>query len=156
MFFFFSNISHLATFLNSPVQVVLGLRSGGWGYKWGGPYWPGGGWAKGRDFSLWPLQFCNVLRPYEESDSLSELRHLRRKRSIFQSYHFSLIWRETRPVNKVSTQVLVCVFPHWIRLHKKHITKQKNRQNKWKQGTAAKYTHKRDPFWWYLQSLSEK
>lgn len=30
MFFFFSNISHLATFFYSPVQVVSGLKEGRW------------------------------------------------------------------------------------------------------------------------------
>lgn len=36
-FFFFSNISHLATFFfYSPVQVVSGLRKGERVYRWGG------------------------------------------------------------------------------------------------------------------------
>lgn len=127
-FFLFSNISHLATFFL--FTCTSGVRTKGW---WvglevgrGGPYWPGGGGAKRRGFNLWPLQFCNVLRPCVESDTpYQSSTTLRRKWSIFQSLHFSLDRRETRPVNTVSTQVLVCVFPHWIRLHKNHKTKEK-------------------------------
>lgn len=94
MFFFFSNISHLATFLNSPVQVVLGLTGGGRGYKWGGPYWPGGGGAKGRDFSLWPLQFCNVLRPYDESGPLYQSSATYGGKGAFFSHIISLSFEE--------------------------------------------------------------
>lgn len=158
-FFFFSNISHLATFF------FLFTCTSGVGTK--------GRWAG--------LQVGAVLTDQEEEElkgevsifdlysSVTSWGHVKRvtlssrappvedmeRFSVFSLF----VWRATRAVNTVSTHLLVCVFPHWIRLHENHMTKnkknvKKNKQRK--QGTAAKYTHKRDPFWWYLQSLCEK
>lgn len=122
--------------------MVLGLRGRVGGVTGGGgPYWPGGGGAKRRGINLWPLQFCNVLRSCEESGSLEQSSASWGNGTLFSLF----IWRATGAVNTVSTHLLVCVFPHCIRLHENHITKNKKnvKEKQRKQGTAAKYTHKK-------------
>lgn len=53
-----------------------------------------------------------------------EVQHFFLFFSLFYVSAFSFR-RDTRPVNTVSTRLLVCVFPHWICLHRNHIIKQK-------------------------------
>lgn len=88
-----------------------------------------------------------------EWHSLSELRQLRRKWSVFA--FLSRLERNKTSEHSFNTTFSVCI-PSLNPPARKSHNQTKRMLKKRKQGTAAKYTHKRVPFWWYLQSLCEK
>lgn len=87
--------------------------------------------------------------------SLSELRHVRRKH--FQSLRFSLTWREKKTSeHSFNTTFSVCIPSLNPPAQKSQNQTKECLKKETERGTAARYTHKRDPFWWYIQSLCEE
>lgn len=143
--------------------MVLGLvRAWGWaGLQVGGGPYRTGREAKRRGINLGPLQFSNVLRSRDESAPLWRGAKARCSHFLsllpeshtcgwiqfqhnFQCAHVS--FTESACVEITGTEMVKIFFFFFFKKGKEQE----------QQGTAAKYTHKEDSFWWYLQSHCEK